>query len=77
MNKLRRAQIEKLSGQLSDLKDEIDNILSDENDYHDNVPENMQSGERYEQSETAIDNLESAVSYLDDAISSLDDIVNQ
>lgn len=76
MNKQRREQIEKLSEQLSAIKYKIDNVLSDEIDYHDNVPENMQSGERYEQSETAIDNLESAMSYCDDAISALDDVVN-
>jgi len=55
---------------LSNAKDELEAIRDDEQDYADNMPENMQSGERYAVAENAI-------SELDDAISNLDDLTDE
>lgn len=87
MNKDRRAQINKLHGELSkrlaafkagfaefgtefaeefaDLRNELDQIKSDEEEYRDNIPESMQGGEKYETADNAIAELESAYEKLD------------
>lgn len=44
----------------------IESILSDEEDYLDNIPENLQNGYRYQMSEESCDNLESAIDVLHD-----------
>ena len=49
-----------------DIVDETQTILDDEENYFYNIPENLQSGSRYEESESAIDKLEDAVSELED-----------
>ena len=48
-----------------DIIDETQTILDDEETYFYNIPENLQSGSRYEESENAIDNLEDAINDLE------------
>ena len=75
MNKIRRKEIEAVISRLESIKDDIDNILSDEQDYYDNIPENLQSSERAENSEEAIEILEEVVSNLEDAIDNMGEII--
>lgn len=70
MNNERRKQINKVIAALSELQSEIEEILGDEQDYYDNMPESFQSGEKGEIAQNAISYLESAS--LDDIISSLE-----
>ena len=54
---------------LNDIIDDINTIYCDEEEYKDNIPENLQSGYRYESAEEACDNLESAqdaLEYIDE-----------
>ena len=62
MNKARRNRIADVQSKLEELKQEIDAILSDEQEAYDNMPESLQNGERGEAMQEAIDALESAVS---------------
>ena len=71
MNNPRRKEIRAIIAQLEEIKDEIDSLTTDleglkeeEDEYRDNMPENMQAGERYEKACTACDNLESALEWL-------------
>lgn len=87
MNKQRRESIQEIANKLEEVKKQVDEILqgledikSDEQDYLDNIPENLQNSERYSTSEEAIDCLdnvldelnstdfESAIDYLQRAI---------
>lgn len=75
MNNKRRKEIAKCIEMLSKKSPEIINALEDLNDilfeedeYRDNMPENLQGGSRYEDSEEASDLLNEAISYLDDAL---------
>lgn len=52
---------------------EVEDIKGEEEDYKDNIPENMQGGEKYEVAESAIENLEEAYSSLDDVVGSLEE----
>lgn len=73
MNKARRKELSKLSNELNIIRDKddlyscintLESIKDDEQDYYDNIPENLQYSQRAEDSETAIDNLEEALDLL-------------
>ena len=72
MNKPRRKNLQGIIDQLDELKSSLEDLMSEEEEYRDNMPENMQGGERYEAAEMACDNLSDAVSNLEDAISSIE-----
>lgn len=69
MNNNRRKILKKAVLELDSLYDIISDVLSDEQDCLDNIPENLQGAERYEK-------MEDCVSLLDDVISSIDDARN-
>lgn len=56
------------------IKDEIEDILWEENDAYDNMPENLQYSIRGEESSEAIDNLQEAVDLLEEVIDIINDI---
>lgn len=72
MNKYRRKEIDDLIQEAESLKDKIEEILSEEQDYFDNMPENLQFSERGENSQQAINDLEEAQSSIEDCISYLE-----
>lgn len=90
MNNTRRKAIQKIIERLEELNDEVSSIYEDveavfdeEEEYKDNIPENLQGSERYEIAECACDSLENAKcsldnldSYLTDAISELEEAMN-
>ena len=57
---------------LTDIINDIEMILSDEQYYMDSIPENMQGGSKYEKAEEACDNLENAISELNEITSESD-----
>ena len=59
-----------LLGRASDL---ISQVLEEEEDCLDNMPENLQASEKYERMENAIDKLESAIEHIDNAQEDIDD----
>lgn len=82
MNNDRRKALEKLtqrietiSGDLSLAKEDLDSLWQEEQDYFDNMPENMQGGEKGEKAEAAADLISTAVDALDTAISECDDAI--
>jgi len=74
MNEKRRARIRAVKERLEDCANEIDDIRSDEEEYRDNIPENLQNGDRYQDTEENCDKLDTAASTVRDAISELDEI---
>lgn len=74
MNKQRRKSIMDVIKNIESIKSDLESILFDEQDYFDNMPENLQGSIRGEQSEEAIDTLDEAISSLDEAINSLQEI---
>ena len=61
MNKIRRKALANIVDQLEAIKAELEEVLEQEEEARDNIPESMQETERYERAEEACDNLESAV----------------
>lgn len=76
MNKVRRKRIDEVISKLQDLQSEINDILEEETDYRDNIPENMQQSERYENAENNCDNLQYASDSIDEAVSYLEESQN-
>ena len=81
MNNKRRKEIKscivalcKTNSNIDVVLENLNDILMDEDYYRDNMPENLQGGIRYEESEEASDYLNDAISYLTDALDE-DDIV--
>jgi flagellar biosynthesis chaperone FliJ len=75
MNKNRRQQLRKWLEDIEAIKNELENIMDDEQDYYDQIPENLQGGQRACDSEEAIDQMNEAIDALDEAISCVEEIV--
>ena len=76
MNKARRKELSDVIRGLNTIQDKddlyswintLDNIKDDEQDYYDNIPENLQYSQRAEDSEEAIEQLEEALDLLNEA----------
>ncbi len=67
MNKERRKALQAIIDQLETLQSQLEEIQTEEEEYRDNIPENFQSGERYEHIEEICESLSDAVSSLEDA----------
>ena len=83
MNALRRKQLQAILEQIENLKSEIDSVSSDletlkdeEMKYFENIPENLQTSERYERAETSSFALEEAYDNLYDMISQLEEVAS-
>lgn len=74
MNKERRNKILMIIAEIEKAKTGLENILSEEEMYFDNMPENLQGSARGEESEEAIDYIGEAITSLDSAIEQLEEI---
>ena len=75
MNNERRKQIRQWMRKAEVLKDELENILWDEQNYYDSIPENLQSSARAGDSETAIECIEEAVDIINEAIDKVGEVI--
>jgi uncharacterized coiled-coil DUF342 family protein len=75
MNKERRKRIEQLNTKLSEAKDELEAIKDEEQEYYDNMPEGLQSGEKGEKAQEAVDCMDEGVSNLETLIDGLNDAI--
>ena len=71
MNALRRKRLARISDQMEILKAELEDLLQDEEEARDNIPEGMQGAPIYEKAEKTCDDLQSAVDSLEGTISSI------
>ena len=77
MNNSRRKELQILLEKVEDNKSDLETIKSEEEEYFENIPENLQSSERYDLSERSIVSMEDALSSLEDATNSIDEILNE
>jgi hypothetical protein len=59
-----------------DVKQTVETIKDEEQEYFDNMPENMQGGDKGQAAEQATSALEEAFSYLEDAANNLEEAIN-
>lgn len=76
MNNNRRKQIDEAITKVSQVRNLIESIRDDEQEYLDNMPENLQMGEKADISQTAIDVLENAIDDLELIESNLEEARN-
>ena len=72
MNKQRRKELEDLHDNLQNLLEKLETIMEEEEEYKDNLPENMLN--RIEQSEIAIYSMQEACECITSAINTLEEI---
>lgn len=71
MNKVRRARVDEVIERLQELQSEIEDILREEYEYRDNIPENMQQSEKYETADSNCNCLQNACDSIDECIDQL------
>lgn len=71
MNKIRRKNLQTSIDRLEDIKADLEEITYEEEEYRDNIPENLQSSEKYERAYEACDNLNDAADTLNEVIDSI------
>ena len=83
MNKPRLKKIKTLANEIDELTAEIlsanedlQSLLSEEEDYHDTMPENLQYSYQGERSEEAIDVLTNGTSGIEDAIGKIEEAIS-
>lgn len=76
MNANRRKAIQTCIDQLEALQNEIENHMSDEQEYYDNMPESFQNGEKGETAQNAIDNLESTIDSIRESLEHLNESIS-
>ena len=73
MNVLRRKRLARISDQLEILKAQLEDVLEDETEARDNIPEGLQESPIYEKADKACDDLEAAIDSLEEALSSIEE----
>lgn len=76
MNNLRRKKIKVEIDSINICIGKLENILSEEEEYLDSVPENLQNSERYEENCASYDNFEDLLDDLSSTIQELEEIYN-
>ena len=68
MNQARRKVLKDIYIIIAEARDNLDAVYDEEEEYKNNIPENLQGSERYERAEAAVDALESAITSLEEAL---------
>lgn len=72
MNQARRKQLDEIIGKAQILIEKLEAIKEEEEEYRDNMPENLQGTEKYEKSESACDSMQEAIDYLEDVVTAIE-----
>lgn len=75
MNKNRRQQLRKLIERMENLQNDLEEIASDEQDYFDLMPENLQGSINGMNSEDALDKMSEAIDNIETAIVIIEEII--
>lgn len=71
-----RTELEELKDQIECLAEQISNIYCEEDEYLENIPENLHNSERYERAEASCQSLESATTNAEDALNTLGNVLD-
>ena len=75
MNKQRRKHIEEVTGKIRDLLSDLEILKDEEEEYKDNIPENLQGTERYERAEECVYGLQEAIDDIERALENIDEYI--
>lgn len=74
MNKARRERIQEVADNLNSIVSVVEQIKEEEDEYRDNMPENLQTSEKYEYSEECSDKMDDVITSLNEQIEILQEI---
>ena len=77
MNKARRTTLMKIQDIINTAMESLELLLEEEEEARDNIPESLQSSERYERADAACDAIQSAIDSLEEAIESIEEACQQ
>ena len=75
MNKQRRKAIEDVTGKIRDLLTDLECLRDEEEEYKDNMPENLQGSEKYEKAEECVYGLGEAIDDIDRALDNINEYI--
>ena len=73
MNAQRRKELDQIWELVAEARDRLESVKDDEEDYKDNIPENLQGSERYERAEEVVYNLENALDELNSVLETIEE----
>ena len=76
MNKNRRKRIADLRERIDIIKNELEEVMEEEQDARDNLPNNLQDSEKAEKMDDTIGSIEYAIGNLEETIENLDEAVS-
>lgn len=76
MNKQRRKELTRIYNAIESLKDDLENIMCEEQESLDNMPESLQYSERGEQMTEYIKSMDNTLDCLNDALDYIDEVIN-
>ena len=76
MNKQRRQKIRDVRKEIENCKANLQKILDEEQDYFDNMPENLQGSMRGSDSEDAIDTMEGCIDMIENCIDMIESCID-
>lgn len=76
MNEARRKELRKIMHGMKEVNRTLENVIADEEEALDAIPENLQGTDRYQNSEEAVDLMSDAQSSIEDAIEAIDDVLS-
>lgn len=74
MNNERRKWLSNIVTKLHELKDEVDEVMGEEQDAFDNLPESIQMSEKGDLMEENINDLQTAMDSVDEATQTIDEV---
>lgn len=77
MNKARRDALEKLMLKIEEVVSELETLKDEEDEYRENMPENLQGGTRYEESEAASEYMDYALDNLNEAMGNINESMGE
>lgn len=75
MNKDRRARLTKAKGLLEEAVSMIEAIKDEEEEYKDNMPENLQGSEKYANAENAVEILDATLEQINVAVENIEEVI--
>ena len=76
MNRNRRKRIADLRERIDIIKNELEEVMEEEQDARDNLPNNLQDSEKAEKMDDTIGSIEYAIGNLEETIENLDEAVS-
>ena len=75
MNKIRRKELSIIYHEITELMERLEAVKDEEEEYRDNIPENLQASDRYAKADEAVSALEEAFDYLSSALDNIETVM--